>query len=835
MFKLTLKELSARKRRLLGTGFAVLLGVAFMAGTFVFTSTLTSTFHSAIASADAGVDAQVRVPSTLSIGYGESAGSFDSSVAAAVRSTPGVQDVALEVSGYAQLVGPDGKTVGELSKAPAFGLNWVPVQALNPYRLASGHAPARDDEIVIDRGAAKTSGYGVGDVVTVLTKREPRRFTIAGTATFGSSDTPAGSTAVLFTTATASSLLAEPGRVDAIAVTAGPGVSQDSIAASLRRTVPADLEVITGRQLVHADQAAFDQQSDQIGLFMTIFAAVAVLVGAFIINNTFSITVAQRTRQLAMLRALGAGRRQLLASVLGEALVIGVVASAVGVLAGIGVANGLKALFTAVGLSLPPGPTVVHADLMVLAAAVGVVVTLTSAWLPARRAGRVLPVAALRETAVDSSAGSASRLVTGGILSTAGVASLLVGLGGAGVQLVGLGALVSFVGVAVLAPVLARPVTAVLGWPLRLGGLPAELATRNAGRSPKRTARTASSLMIGVALVAFIAVVSASMRTSFAGSLESRFRGTHVLDSGADYGGAGLSPALAASLASTPGVRAVTEARTSQALVGGSPTELSAFTPRSIGQMFDLGTVRGDLGSLGADGIAVDAEKAASAGWTLGSTVPVTFPGATATFHVRAIFDRSAEWVGDEFVGVGAFDALVPDTLDHRIYVDGTGAAVTAAAAAYPSATVLDRAGFVELTNAKIDQLLGIIYVLLALAVIIALLGIANTMALSIFERTRELGLLRAVGTSRSQVRRTIRWEAVIIAAFGTTLGLGVGTFFGWATVRALADKGITTLTIPVGTLALITAIAAGAGGVAALVPARRAARMNVLAAVATA
>src|SRR6478735_480880 len=829
MFQLAIKELAARKLRLLATAFAVLLGVAFMAGTLVFTQTIGATFDSALAKADQGVDAYVRTPSEIDLGYGEPGPRLDATLADTVASVDGVDQVALRINGYAQLVGPDGEPVGDVSKSPAFGTNWVAVDELNPYKLASGRAPAGDDEIVIDKASADKAGYQPGDVATVLTKGAPRQFTIAGIAKFGSADSPAGATAVLFTDATAAELLATPGQADAIAVTADPGTSQADIAAAVQAAVGGDVEVITGATLIAENQAALGEDFSQFRTISLVFAIVAVFVGAFIINNTFSITVAQRTREMAMLRAIGASGRQVKRSVLGEAAVVGVLASGLGLIAGIGVAAGLRQLMSAFGFDMPDGPTVIAFNAMALSFAVGVVVTVGSAWLPARRAAKIAPIAALREVNVDRSAGSARRAIAGSVVTAAGVIALLAGLGGE-LALVGLGALTTFIGVSILGPVLARPVASVFGIPLRMRGLSGELATRNALRNPKRTARTASSLMIGVALVGFITVFAASAKTSMAGSLESEFTGTHIVEAGAFDNSSGLSPDLAAELRGTSGVDVVTQARLTPAIVDGSATDsFNAFDATTVDEMFVLGDVQGDLDTLGADGIAVSAEHATEQGWTIGTKVPVTFPSGDTSLVVEAIFSGATDWVGSMFVDLDALAANGGDALDYRVYVSGDEAAISHVADAYGSANVLDKDGFLALVGSELDTMLGLFYALLMLAVVIALLGIANTLALSIFERTRELGPLRAVGMGRAQVRSTIRWESIIIAVFGTTLGLAIGTFFGWAIVQAMADQGIVTLTVPVGSLTVVTVIAGVAGAVAAVLPARRAAKLDVL------
>jgi putative ABC transport system permease protein len=834
MFKLTIKELAAHKLRLLTTAFAVLLGVAFMAGTLVFTDTIGATYDSALAKADEGVDAYVRTPSEIDLGYGEPGPRLDANLARRVAEVDGVDEFALRINGYAQVVGRDGKPVGDISKSPAFGTNWVTIDELNPYKLSSGHAPTNDGEIVIDKASAEKAGYQPGDVVTVVTKQQPRQFTIAGIAKFGTNDSPAGATAVLFTDATATELLGAPGQADGIAVTADDGVSQGELAAAVQAAVGGDVEVITGATLIEENQRLLGADLAGFATIMMVFAFVAVFVGAFIINNTFSITVAQRTRDMAMLRAIGASGRQVKRSVLVEALVVGVLASAVGLAAGIGVGAGLRQLMSAFGFDMPDGPTVIAAGSMITSFAVGVGVTVLSAWLPARRAAKIAPIAALRDVSVDRSGRSARRAITGAVITGAGVAALMVGLGGE-LALVGVGALAIFIGVAVLGPVLARPVSNVFGIPLRMRGLSGELATRNATRNPKRTARTAASLMIGVALVGFITVFAASTKTSIAGSLETEFTGSHIIQTGGWDNSTGLTPDLAAALRRTDGVDVVTQARVSPAIIDGRGIELFyAFDATTVDEVFKLGSVDGDLDSLGPDGIAVSSEYAEDHGWTLGTQVPATFPSGDTTFVVEAIYTSGSDWVGPMFVDLDGLRANGGDELDYRLYVAGDEDAITNVADGYASAQVLDKDGFLDVVNGDIDTMLGLFYALLMLAVVIALLGIANTLALSIFERTRELGLLRAVGMGRSQVRSTVRWESIIIAVFGTTLGLAIGTFFGWAIVQALADEGIDTLTVPVGSLLVVTGIAAVAGAAAAVMPARRAAKLDVLKALVT-
>jgi putative ABC transport system permease protein len=836
MLRLTFKQLAAKKLRLLTTATAVFLGVAFLAGTLVLTDTIGRTLDKALADANAGTDAYVRGESELDVAFGEGRPRIEASLVDAVRRADGVEAAAPRINGYAQLVGGDGEPVGN-TETLTLGANWVTLDELNPYRIASGRAPATDGEIVIDKHSAETAGFEVGDRATVLTKSAPREFTIAGIATFGGADSAAGSSMVLFTDAVAQELLAEPGKIDGIAATATAGRSQAALVAAIEPLVGPDVEVITGAALTEENEEAVASNLAFFNTFMLIFAVVAVFVGAFIINNTFSITVAQRTREMAMLRAIGANRGQVLRSVLSEAVVVAVLASAAGLAVGIGVAAGLEALLGSFGFDVPEGPMVVSTRTIAVSSVVGVVVTVASAYLPARRAARVAPIAALRDTAIEQTNGSKRRAVAGVGLTGLGVATLLAGLGGGDAGLVGLGALAVFIGVSVLGPVLARPVTRVLGAPLpHARGMAGSLARQNAMRNPKRTARTAASLMIGVGLVGFITIFASSVNASVAGGLERDYLGTHVLESGAYDSTAGMSPELAASLRGEPGIEAISEARIARAEVGGKMRDaLYAYEPHSLDQLIDLGTVEGDLDSLGRDGIAVFAEEAAERGWQIGDMVPVRFITGTKSFEVRATYSNAHEWLGKEFVGLAAFEANLSDQLDHRVYVKASDdEALRDIAAAYPSVDVLDKQGFIDMLNGEINQMLGLIYAMLALAIVIALLGIANTLALSIFERTRELGLLRAVGMAKSQLRAAVRWEAVLIALFGTTLGLAIGTFFGWAMVRALSDQGISELAIPAGSLIVVTVVAATAGVAAAIMPSRRAARLNVLKAIST-
>jgi len=843
MLQLTLRELAAKKRRLLTTGIAVMLGVAFMAGTLVLTSTISRTFDGLFADGYAGTDAYVRGTSEIDPEFGAQRPRLDASIVDSIQRVDGVAAAEAKVSGYAQLVDAAGKPVGDPGQgAPTFGESWMTVPELNPYRIAEGHAPTNADEIVIDRHSAKTGGIHVGDVTTVLTKHGSDRFTVSGIATFGDADSMGGASAVLFDGPTAQALVADAGQVDAVAVVAADGVSQDQVRANIAEVLPADAEVLTGAQITAETQTAVKDGMSFFSTFLLSFAFIALFVGAFIIFNTFSIIVAQRQKEMALLRALGASNRQVTRSVLVEASIVGLLSSAAGVGAGIGVARLLQMLLSALGLDVPAGSLVVSTATIVTCLAVGTVVTLASAIIPARRAGRVPPIAAMREVAIDHAARSRRRIVIGSVVLAAGIAVLVAGLSGGTVSLVGIGAAVMFQAVSILAPVLARPVARLIGAPMaRFGGVSGTLGRENAMRNPKRTASTAAALMIGVALVGFIMTFAASAKASVNSSIDRDFHGDYVLDTGT-FGIGGVSHTLATDLAARPEFSAVSAARFAAASIDGSVTELNSFDAATVSSIFDIDPKQGDVASLGNDGIAVEDSNATAHGWTIGSKIPVTFAEGSTTLTVKAIFGDGT-WTGNVFVDHAVLDSFGIDPLDAKVYVR-TAPSVDAAtargvldqaASSYPSVEVMDHAAFKAAKAGDINKLLNLIYALLALAIIIALIGITNTLALSIFERTRELGLLRAIGMTRSQLRATVRWESMIIALFGTAMGLVIGLFFGWSLIHALADKGFDAFVVPVGSLLVVAAIAAVAGVVAAVLPARRAARLDVMGAIATA
>jgi len=860
MFKIALKGLLARKLRLVTTALAVILGVAFTAGTLVLTDTMSNIFNNLSASVYQGTDALVRAKAVFDgpNQMGEQRPNVDASLVPALSRVPGVAAAAGNAFGYARLIGKDGKPIGNPGNgAPTLGGNWSTVPALNPFHLVAGHAPQAPDEVVIDKQSATTGHLKVGDTTTVIANGPPQQVRIAGLAGFGTADNLAGASVVLFTTPVAQRLVAEPGKFSTIGFVADRGVSQQQLVSNLKRALPPGTEALTGAAAIKEQQDQFQKALSIFSKFFLIFAVVALVVGAYIILNTFAITVAQRTRENGLLRALGASRRQVLASVLIEALAVGVIAALLGLAAGVAVAAGLKALLSAFGLTLPAGSLVVNTRTVVVSLVIGIGVTLIAAISPARKAAKVPPVAAMQEATVGSTGyGSKQRLIVGLAILALGVAALFTGLFGhvsSAFLVVGVGVLLVFLGVSVLGRTIALPLSRAIGAPLpRIKGVTGTLARENTMRNPKRTAASASALMIGVGLIAFISIFASSAKASINATIDRTFAGDFVINSGAGASGGGVAPALAQRLNTLPQVAAATGERTGSMLIFGQPTMIAAVDPRTAGQIFNVSPVQGSIGALGADAIAVYQDDATKHHLTLGSPVSVVFRDTgPKTLRVALIYgDNQAAPSANPgsktsyFLGTPGYDAnFAAPHFDTQVFVKKAPGVSTAAALAAvktvaaqyaPGTTVQDQAAYKAEQTKPINQILALIYTLLALAIVIALLGIGNTLALSIFERTRELGVMRAVGMTRRQLRGTIRWESVIIALQGTFLGLVVGVFFGWALVRAQKSQGLSVFSVPWLTLLIIVLLAGLAGVVAAILPSRRAAKLNVLRAIVT-
>ncbi len=628
------------------------------------------------------------------------------------------------------------------------------------------------------------------------------------------------------------------------------GVSQDELLNRVQRVLPADAQAITGTELTNENTTDINEEFlDLFTTFLTVFAGVALLVATFSIYNTFSIIVAQRTRESALLRAIGAGRGQILSSVVVEAVLVGVVASAAGIVGGLGIAGLLKAMFDAFGFALPAGGLVFNASVAVIGMIVGVVVTLVAGVAPAIKASRVAPLAAIRDVSVERTTASPVRAVIGVALTAIGVAVVLAAVlsgGDSVLALAGLGALLTIGGVVVFGPVVARPASGVIGWPLRwVRGVTGSLARQNAMRNPRRTSGTAAALMVGVGVVTLFTIFAASLKTAIDDSVTQSFRGDLVISEGG-FGGGGISPQLAADVDRLPEVQTATGLGRGRALVGSGTENVTIAQPSQLAGVVDLDVTSGSVKTLGSQELAVSERIADDEGWKRGTKVPVTFAdGTTTEFTVGAVYENR-DIAGNYVLSREAWtphavqdvDNTVLINLENGVALEDGRRAVEGTAEAYNAPDVEDRQQYADSVGQFVDMMLGIVYVLLALAILIALMGIANTLSLSVYERTRELGLLRAIGETRRQVRSMIRWESVIIAVFGTVGGLGVGVFLGWALVEAASqgtgDMIAPSFTAPVGQLAVLLVVGAIAGVLAGLRPARRAAKLPVLQAIVT-
>ncbi len=839
MWRVTLKGLLAHKLRLALTALAIVLGVTFIAGTFVLTDTLHNTFDTLFGNIYQNIDFQVRGVAQLGSGGTATRNPVPESLLARVEAVPGVQAADGSVTGFAQYIAPDGKAVST-GGAPTLGLSFDPDQRISQLRLTEGRPPTAPDEVVMDLGTAQKYGFKVGQQVRILLEGPTRTFTIVGLARFGTADNLAGATLAAFDTPTAQALLGDVGKFDSINVVATPGADKASVQRAIADVLPRGVEVVTGQTVVNEATSAIGQALGFLNTALLVFAFIALFVGGFTILNTFSITVGQRTRELALLRIVGASRRQVFLSVLGEAALVGLVSSVIGIGLGVLAAIGLEKLLAGFGVTLPTGSLVFEARTVVVCIVVGVGVTLLSAISPARRAVRIAPVAAVSDQQTEDEIPLRRRFIRGGVITVIGVGVLALGLSRPAIALVGLGAVLIFIGVAMLAPALARPLASVIGRPgARLLGTSGRLGRENSMRSPRRTAQTASALMVGLALVSAIAVFGASLSRSATSSVDNAIRADLIVSTSSNGGNGSFSQAVPQAASSVAGVTAVTTVYGNQFKFRDSVESLLAIGTQHMNETVILNMTSGTARALTAGNLLIDTTTANSDHLVVGDRVPVKFAltGPT-TMRIGGIYQPNA-LVGKYLVSQAFFLSHFQNPLPGAVLVKtdgdpGVQQGVEHALAAYPNVKVQSRAQFEAAQSAQVNQLLGLVYALLALAVVIALIGIVNTLMLSVFERTHEIGLLRAVGMRRRQVRAMIRSESVILAVFGAVIGIVVGTGLGIALVSSLHSQGISDTVVPVTSLVVFLVLAALLGLLAAGWPARRAARLDILAAIAT-
>jgi putative ABC transport system permease protein len=842
MLRATLKSLLARKLRLVLSGLAVVLGVMFVAGAFVVTDTLSRSFDTVFADAfsqtDVSVSAKPKV--ALSEMEGEQVQPpFPAAVAEQVAAVGGVAAATgLASADGARVIGADGKVLTSMGP-PRLGGNWTGEDGL--VQLRQGRGPRADDEIVVNAYVAKQAGLRVGDRVGVLTRQPKREFTLVGVFGYsGDRDTVGGVQEVMFTEPVAQRLmLGRTGVYSSVSVRAADGVGPDQLRDRIAAALGPQYEVKTGEQL--ADENAAGLQ-EGLGFFNNIllgFAGVALFVGVFLILNTFSIIVAQRTRELALMRAMGASRRQVITSVLVEAVVIGLLAAGLGLAAGVGVGAGLAYLFSSFVGGLALAPLAVPLAAVIASLLVGVLVTVVAAVLPALRASRIPPVAAMQEVATPDR--PLTRItVAGALIGAAGAATLGVGLYanvGSPLVLILTGVLVSFVGIALLTPLVSRPVVSVLGR-LFSWSLPGRLGRLNSGRNPRRTAITAAALMVGIALVTGVTVVMDSAKTSLSQQAEDTIK-AQVVISGEQSGPRppSFDPAVLDRASAIPGVRAAAGLWNDQAVVDGERTYVNATDDLArLADAYGAAPATGALTTLKPDQSAVSTQR----GWPLGTRLTVQLArGEAQVYTVVATYDEQALPGSILLPAAATAQFGVPQPLFGFVRLtDGTPVEavlpqIKALVADSPEVSATDRSAFVAQQAGQFDMVITMVQILLALAILIAVLGVVNTLALSVLERTRELGLLRAVGLGRGQTMRMVTVEAVVISVFGALLGVVVGAGLGSAVVAALDGEGITELVLPWTRMGTYLVLAGLVGVIAAVLPAIRAARLNVLGAIA--
>jgi putative ABC transport system permease protein len=835
MWNVTIKGLLAHKLRLGLTALAIVLGVTFISGTFVLTDTLHNTFTELFSNIYSKIDFQVRGVAQLGSGGNAVRNTIPESLLATVRGVPGVAAAQGQVTGYAQFVAPDGKAIST-GGAPTLGISFDTDQQISNLHLIAGAPPTTPDDVVMDAGTAQKYGFTVGQRVRILSAGPPQAYTITGIAQFGSANNLAGATLAAFTLPTAQSVVQETGKLDDINVVAAPVASKAAVQQAIAKALPPGVEVVTGQTVVNESTDSVNQLLSFFSTALLVFAFISLFVGGFTIFNTFSIIVGQRTRELALLRIVGASRRQVFRSVLGEAAITGLVSSVIGIGLGVLAALGLQALLRGFGITLPPGSLVFEARTVLVGLAVGVGVTVIAAIGPARNAVRIPPVAALDDRQSGPTVTMRRRFIGGAILAVLGVILLALGLAKPAIQLVGLGAVAIFLGTAILAPAIARPLASVIGRPLaRLLGEPGKLGRENSMRSPRRTAQTASALMVGLALVAAMAVFGASLSRSATSSADQAISADLIVTAT----GTGELSNTAASIASAvPGVTATTTVYGGQFEFEGTQSKLTAVSTDHLADTVILRMTSGSPAALAQGELLIDSTTAQDKHLVVGDTVPARFAlTGPANLRIGGIYQANA-LIGSYLVSSAFFVAHYSTRPPAGLLLRTGGSAsvdnaVTSALAPYPNVQVQTKAQFEQAQVSGVNQLLGLVYALLALAVIIALIGIVNTLMLSVFERTREIGLLRAVGMRRRQVRVMIGSEAVILAVFGAIIGIIIGTGMGLALVSSLKQQGITDTVVPVPDMVIFLVLAAVLGLVAAIWPARRAAKLDVLAAIA--
>ena len=844
MFKLSLKNIWSRKGRLVLTALAVIAGTAFLSGVFVFTDTINGSFTRMFADAFKGTDAYVRSSNVIEGDFGEEKRDrIDLSVVGIVADVPGVIEANGYIGGFASVAFED-KVLGQ-DGPPKFGASWTDSEG-SPWTLYAGRAPVGPGEVVLDRASSKAAGVEVGDIVSITGIGQPRNFAVVGIALFAGNDSSGGASWALFDLPIAQEMvIGDPTKVDAVFVRSDASVSDQQMADNIEAAIgDAEIEVLTGAEITKENQSAVEEALGFITIFLSVFALLSLFVGSFIIYNVFSISAAQRQSENALLRAIGASRNQITRSVFTEALVVGVGGSLLGCVGGVGLATVILGLLSAVGFG--PGDTqlVLGVSGFITTLIVGTIVTLICAVAPALRAGRVPPLAAMRDVAIDRAAASTTRKWLGAAAVTASIVLVALGLSGGNATWLGGGVIAMFVSLIALGPFVAAPIARasepVLG---KLRGTAGTMSGRNAARNPKRTALTAGALAVGLALLIGVATLGASAKASTREIIGEAFESDYVVSPKQANAHIGIPPTIAEEIKAA-GVGDALGLAATPVFV----EEDGEFDPKGVlvvsaadaQAVLQLTFVAGSFNDLDTEGILYSADKASRDGLAVGDAVNVKLlDGTVVSLTVRGIFD--SDIFGNLIVERSLFDGQSQPLPDQAVFVrsdDGVTAAGTQALREiidrYPTAKLQTRDEYIEEQSGEIDGFLNFIYALLGMSIFIAVIGVVITLWLAVYERRRELGLLRAVGMTKRQVRRSVLWESMITGVVGVVLGTVLGVALGWVIVKAFEDEGLSVFERPIPTIVIAMVLSLIFAALAAFIPARKASNADMLQAIAT-
>ncbi|MET7713615.1 FtsX-like permease family protein [Streptomyces sp. NPDC005407] len=848
MFRTALRNVLAHKARLLMTVLAVMLGVAFVSGTLVFTDTLGNAYRKQ--SAKSYDNVAVAVTTYADQTDGQKNSNIDAKTLEKIRSLDGVAEATGRVSGFAGVADQDGKLIG--NGWSNTGANFAPGKDGKDaaYAFTDGSGPVKDSQIALDKDSADKGKYRVGDTVRVATNGPAKEYTLSGVFTTEDGAVNAGGSLVLFDTPVAQKLYLQPGYFKDVTIAAAADASDQKILDEVKPLLPKDAEAQTGKQLADDQAREIEQGLSNLNTMLLAFAAIALFVGIFLIANTFTMLVAQRTRELALMRAVGASRRQVKRSVMLEALVVGALAAVIGFVLGIGLATGLRSAMGSFGAKVPAGPLVVSPTAIASALAVGVLVTVLAAWLPARRAAKIPPVAAMGSAHLPATTKSlVVRNTLGSVITLAGAGAILAGAAmgkEAGRMVIGAGAFLTLIGIIVLIPLLSRPVIALVR-PLlhRVFGVSGKLAGQNAVRNPRRTGATASALAIGLTLVTGLTVIGVTLGGAIDKLTTDNIRADYMVTMA---GGGALDKSALTALEKAKGVSAVSPQQATSVEIKDEFHSASAVTPGDVEKVFDLQTVSGSMATLGKGQIAVAEKTAKSNGWKAGDTVAVKFgydsdggKADTKTLTVGAVYKEN-EFLSPVLLSTSLVAPYEPKPYIPEVWVKMDGGASKANEQALvdalgdnPAMSIMDRQDIRNMFGGMINTMLNIMYGLLAMALIIAVLGVINTLAMSVFERQQEIGMLRAIGLDRRKVKRMIRLEAVVISLFGAVIGVALGSFLAWAIGETIKSEipGY-ALVVPWDRIGIFLLLAGVVGVLASLWPARSAAKLNMLTAIKT-